>query len=287
MPFIFQGGAAVVTGAASGIGRATARALAARRCDLALADRHAAGLAETAAQAREWGVKVSEHVLDVADAAAVAALPDQVLAEHGKATILINNAGVSLVGTFAEVTLEEFRWLIEINFLAVVALTKGFLPTLMAQPQAQIVNISSIFGIIAPAEQTAYAASKFAVRGFSESLRHELAATTVGVTVVHPGGIKTAIATSARIAAAANAGVAEAAMREFTESALRTPPETAAAAIVGAIQRRSKRLLIGADAQALAAVQRLFPVSYWSVLGRLYQRYVLDERPPEAGGPQR
>ncbi|HEY1014312.1 MAG TPA: SDR family NAD(P)-dependent oxidoreductase, partial [Herpetosiphonaceae bacterium] len=214
-------------------------------------------------------------------------LPAQVLAEHPKVAILVNNAGVSLVGTFAEVTLEEFRWLIEINFLAVVGLTKGFLPTLLAQPQAQIVNISSIFGIIAPAEQTAYAASKFAVRGFSESLRHELAGTNVGVTVVHPGGIKTAIATSARIAAAADARLATAAMNEFTESALRTPPEAAAAAIVGAIQRRAKRLLIGADAQALAAVQRLFPVSYWSVLGRLYQRFVLDERPPEAGGRRR
>lgn len=271
MSLELKNGVAVVTGAASGIGRATALALAARGCHLALADRNAAGLAATAAQAR--GVRVSQHVLDVADGTAVAALPGQVLAEHGRASILLNNAGVALVGSFAEVTLDEFRWLIEINFLAVVALTKAFLPTLLAQPQAQIVNISSVFGIIAPAHQAAYAAAKFAVRGFSEALRHELAGGPVGVTVVHPGGVRTAIATSARVAAAADAARAASDAATFT-AALRTTPEQAAAALVRAIERRDTRLLIGVDARAIDLAQRLMPARYWGALNWLYARLI-------------
>jgi short-subunit dehydrogenase len=170
--FVLDGGVAVLTGAASGIGRATALALAGRGCHLALVDRDAEGLVETARRITARRVRVSQHVLDVTDDDAVLALPEAVLTEHGRVTILINNAGVSLVGRFEEVTMAEFRWLIEINFLAVVVLTKVFLPILLQQKKAQIVNISSLFGIIAPAEQTAYVAAKFAVRGFSESLRH-------------------------------------------------------------------------------------------------------------------
>lgn len=265
------GGVAVITGAAAGIGRATALELARRGCHLALADRDAARLAEVAALARMHGVQVSEHPLDVADAAAVAALPAQVLAAHGRVTLLINNAGVALAGSFAEVTLEEFRWLIEINFLGAVALTKAFLPTLLRQEHAQIVNISSVFGIIAPAHQVAYAAAKFALRGFSEALRHELAGTSVRVTVVHPGGVRTSIATSARVAAAADANAAAADAAAFT-ALLRTPPEAAAAAIVRAAERRAGRLLIGPDARLIDLVQRLLPVRYWGVLQWLFAR---------------
>ncbi|HEV2130542.1 MAG TPA: SDR family NAD(P)-dependent oxidoreductase, partial [Longimicrobiaceae bacterium] len=198
MKLVLQEGVAVVTGAASGIGRAMALALAARGCHLALVDRNAESLEETARQAEERGVRVSWHPLDVTDGDAISALPGAVLAQHGRVTILLNNAGVTLIGRFEEVTLEEFRWLLEVNFFAVVALTGAFLPILLRQEQAQIVNVSSLFGIIAPAEQTAYSASKFAVRGFSEALRHELEGSPVGVTVVHPGGVRTAIATSAR-----------------------------------------------------------------------------------------
>ena len=264
-----QHGVALITGAGSGIGRATALTLAARGCALALVDRNAAGLADTAAQAQTHPVRVSQYVLDVADSAALEALPAQVLAAHGRLTVLLNNAGVALAGTFEQLSLAEFRWLIEINFLAAVTLTKACLPSLLQQPQAQIVNVSSIFGIIAPAGQTAYAASKFAVRGFSEALRHELAGTPVGVTVVHPGGVKTGIALNARVAAAADAPQAAQAAADFT-ARLRTTPEQAAAQIVRAIERRADRLLIGGDAWLLAAVQRVWPVTYWGVVQRLF-----------------
>jgi short-subunit dehydrogenase len=264
---------AVVTGAASGIGHATALVLAGRGCHLALVDRNAEGLEATAAEARGRGVRVTTYHLDVTDAAAVAALPGQVLADHGKVTVLVNNAGVGLVGRFEELTLEEFRWLVEINFLAVVALTKAFLPLLARQERAQIANLSSLYGIVAPAEQTAYVAAKFAVRGFSESLRHELEGTSVGVTVIHPGGVRTNIATGSRIAAAADSQSARAARQAWHDAMLTKPPEQAAAAIVRAIERRQPRLLIGADAHAAVFLQWLMPVRYWQVMKLAYARF--------------
>jgi short-subunit dehydrogenase len=170
--------------------------------------------------------------------------------------------------------MEEFRWLVEINFLALVGVTKAFLPVLLRQDQAQIANISSIYGIIAPADQTAYVASKFAVRGFSESLRHELEGTGIGVTVIHPGGVRTGIATSARIAAAADQEVARASRQAFADAFLRLPPEQAAAAIVRAIERRQKRLLIGMDARAAALLQSILPVRYWRIIRLRYAAYL-------------
>ena len=189
---------AVLTGAGSGIGRALALALAQKNCHLALADLNTDALAETAAQARALGVRVSEHRLNVADREAVAALPEAVMAEHGKVDLLINNAGVALGGNFDQVSTENFDWLMSINFDAVVCMCRAFLPLLKQRPAARVINISSLFGLITPAGQTAYCASKFAVRGFSNALRLELKDTSVGVTVVHPGGVATAIASSAR-----------------------------------------------------------------------------------------
>lgn len=270
MTLTLSGGTAVVTGAASGIGRASALALAARGCHLALADRDAAGLAATAEAAAAHGVRVTRHVLDVADAAAVAALPEAVLAAHDDVRVLLNAAGTSLLGRFEEVTLEEFRWLLEINFFGTVAVTKAFLPVLMRQPRAQIANISSIFGVIAPAEQTAYVASKFAVRGFSEALRHELEGTPVGVTVIHPGGVRTPIAVNARVPAALDREQAAARASRFTRLALRLPAEVAAESIVNAIARRKKRLLIGHDARAAELLQRATPAHYWVLMRRRF-----------------
>jgi short-subunit dehydrogenase len=272
MSLDLTGAVAVVTGAASGIGRAVSLALADRGAHLALADRNADGLQATAERARTSGVTVSTHVVDVSDAEAVAALPDAVLAEHGRATVLMNNAGVSLVGRFEEVSMEEFRWLMEINLFAVVGLTKAFLPTLLAQERAHIVNVSSLFGLIAPAEQVAYATSKFAVRGFSEALRHELEDTSVGVTVVHPGGVATRIASDARVAAGADADEAARQMESFTARALTMTPEKAAGLIVRAVETQKKRLLIGADARAGDAVQRALPASYWRVARAQFER---------------
>ncbi|HYE27993.1 MAG TPA: SDR family oxidoreductase [Allosphingosinicella sp.] len=263
------GRTAVVTGAASGIGRGIALALARRGCDLALADLNEAGLAETAALAEAHGVTVSRHRLNVADRAAVAAFPAIVLAAHGRVDLLFNNAGVAIGGTFEQVAEEDFDWLMEINFRAVVRMTRAFLPLLRASDGARIVNISSLFGLIAPPGQTAYCASKFAVRGFSESLRRELEAegARIGVTVVHPGGVKTSIARNARPPRGINDPELEARKGDF-EKFLRMPPEKAGEIIVTGVERERPRVLVGNDARVMAILERLAPVSYWKLLGR-------------------
>lgn len=262
--FPLQGGVAVVTGAASGIGAALAETLAARGCGLALADVNTAGLRDVATRSRRPGVKVSEHRLDVADNEAVAAFPEAVLAEHGRVTVLVNNAGVALGGSFDQVSAADFDWLIAINFGGVVRMTRAFLPLLRCEPAAQLVNISSVFGIIAPPGQTAYAASKFAVRGFSEALRHELEGSPVGVTLVHPGGVRTAIAASARRTGLSNAETQ--AEIEIWTKFLRLDPAAAAERIVRGVEHREKRVLVGRDAQRITLIQRLFPVEYWRML---------------------
>jgi len=260
-----DGRTAVITGAGGGIGRAIAMSLARRRCNLALADVNETGLTGTAELAQKHGVRVSQHKLDVADRAAVAEFPNVVAAEHPRVDLLVNNAGVAVGGTFEQVTEEDFEWLFEINFWGVVRMTRAFLPLLRASGDARIVNLSSIYGVIAPPEQTAYSASKFAVRGFSEALRHELEGSGVGITVVHPGGVATAIAENARLPA----GVTEeeiARRRERYRKLLRLPPEIAGEIIVRAVERRQPRVLVGSDAKVISAIARLFPVSYWKLL---------------------
>ena len=260
-----DGRTAVITGAASGIGRAIAVSLARRRCHLALADVEENGLTDTANLARQHGVRVSQHRIDVADRAAVAEFPDVVAAQHSGVDLLVNNAGVAVGGTFDRVSETDFEWLFEINFWGVVRLTRAFLPLLRASGDARIVNLSSIYGVIAPPEQTAYAASKFAVRGFSEALRHELEGSGIGVTVVHPGGIATSIAENARLPA----GVTEeeiARRREKYRKLLRLPPEIAGEIIVRGVERRQSRVLVGSDAKAISLISRLFPASYWKLL---------------------
>ena len=259
---------AVVTGAAGGIGRAIAISLAGRGCHLALADVNEAGLAETARLIASNRVRVSRHVLDVADRGAVAAFPALVMAEHPGVDILVNNAGVAVGGTFDQVSEEDFEWLFNINFWGVVRMTRAFMPLLKASADARIVNLSSIFGIVAPPRETAYCASKFAVRGFSEALRHELAATRIGVTVVHPGGVATDIANHARAPAGTPADEI-ARRREEAKKFLKLPPARAGEVIVEAIEHRRPRVLIGSDAKILAAIERMMPVSYWQLLRRI------------------
>lgn len=268
-PMRLAGRTAMVTGAASGIGRAIAVSLATRGCHLALADVNADGLTETARLVRRDGLRVSTHRLDVADRAAVAAFPDVVAAEHPGVDLLVNNAGVAVGGTFAQVSEADFEWLFEINFWGVVRLTRAFLPVLRRSDDARIVNLSSVFGLVAPAGQVAYAASKFAVRGFSEGLRHELARTTVGVTVVHPGGVATAISDSARVPAGVPAAEVER-RRAAIKRQLRLPAAEAGELIVRGIERRRGRVLVGRDAAVLSLLARLAPARYWSLLsGRL------------------
>jgi short-subunit dehydrogenase len=193
-------------------------------------------------------------------------------------TLLVNNAGVALGGRFDQVTADEFDWLMAITFRAVVTLTRAFLPALKARPGSHLVNVSSIFGIFAPPGQAAYAASKFAVRGFSEALRHELAEDGVGVTVVHPGGIKTRIAETVRVGSGVSSEEYEQGRRQFAKL-LTMPPEKAAAQIVVAIENRRPRLLIGWSAKVPDVLVRLLPGSYWRLIARRAGRRV--------GPPQR
>lgn len=266
-----HGRTAVVTGAGSGIGRGIAQALAARGCNLALADINVAGLEETAALVPS--VQVSQHRIDVSDRAQCLALPAAVLAEHKRVDLLFNNAGVAVGGSFEQIDESDFDWLMSINFSAVVTLTRVFLPFLKQSDAARVVNMSSLFGLIAPPNSTAYCASKFAVRGFSESLRNELALakSTVGVTVVHPGGVNTSIARSARgprHVTNAEAAEAEKLREEFQQKFLKMPPVLAGQIIVKAVEKDAARVLVGSDAKFGALIERLAPVGYWKFLGR-------------------
>lgn len=266
--YLFAGGTAVLTGAASGIGAALADALAARQSHLALVDRDAAGVERVAARVRsaQPGLSVTVHVADLSETDRIPELARAVLAAHPRVTLLVNNAGVALGGRVSQTTMDDFDWVLDINLRAGVALTHALLPEL--RRGAHIVNVSSIFGIIAPAGQAAYAASKFGIRGFSEALRHELAPEGIGVTTVHPGGIATAIAANARMGAGVDE--AEAAQgRRAIDALLSIPAATAAAAIVTGVRRRRPRVLIGATATVPDLLARLLPGSYGRVLAVL------------------
>jgi len=270
------GGVAVVTGAGSGIGRELAKQLAREKMSLALADVNETTLQETLSQIGNAGAPVSTHVLNVADPKQVEQFAADVLARHKRVSLLINNAGVALHGTFEELSIADLEWLMGINFWGMVYGVRNFLPVLKREPRSRIVNLSSIFGIISPAGQTAYCASKFAVRGFTEALMHELEATTVGVTCVHPGGIKTPISRNARLGASANAAFHAAGIALFEKRLARTSPETAAARIVEGVKRGEPRILIGKDAIQLERLQRLFPVRYWKIMMRNLKKAAVD-----------
>jgi short-subunit dehydrogenase len=270
--FSFAGRTCVLTGAASGIGAALALNLAKRRAVLVLIDRDADGLARVAELARNMGATdVDTYVIDLSDGGDRLDLAAEVASRHGGADLLINNAGVALTGTFEQVSMADFDWLMEINLRAVVRMTKAFLPQLLNRPGSHLVNVSSLFGLIAPPMQVAYATSKFGVRGFTEALRHELAG-RVGVTVVHPGGIKTNIVANARISGPDPGGEQAARARAFAEAALTMPPEEAAQLIAAAIQARKPRLVISRLAKAVDVVARLTPSRYWDVNRRLTRR---------------
>ncbi len=257
---------AVITGAGSGIGRALAIELAERGCRLALSDVNAGGLAETTALLAN---QPFTQMLDVSDRDAVYAHADAVKREFGTAHVVINNAGVALSQTIEDLSYEDFEWLMGINFWGVVYGTKAFLPMLRAQDDGVIVNLSSIFGIVTLPTQGAYHAAKFAVRGFTETLRQELSGTGVSAVCVHPGGIKTNIARAARFYVSATGDSdRDKATRDFDKLA-RTTPEQAARTIIEGIEKRSPRVLIGADARMLDRLQRWLPVAYPKVLAKV------------------
>jgi short-subunit dehydrogenase len=257
----------VITGAASGIGRALAIKLAGEKiAGIAIADVNGAGLSETEQMVKTAGGSVSSHILDVANRLEMEDFVRAVVKKHGRATHIINNAGVSLFGDVEEVSLEDIEWLMGINFSGVVYGTKLFLPILREQNSAHIINVSSVFGFVAPPGNAAYAASKFAVRGFTEALRHELADSSIAVSLVHPGGIRTNIATNGKLGVAARDAERRATVNMFNQQLAKTLPETAADVIIRGIKGREPRILIGADARQISFFSRLFPRRYLKVM---------------------
>ena len=259
----------VITGAASGMGRTLTQRLAKEDiAGIAISDVNKEELDETAGLVGEQNLKLTTHIVDVADEEAMRQFVSDVVKEHGRATHVINNAGVALGGSVEEVSLSDIRWLMDINFWGVVYGTKFFLPVLKEQESAHIVNFSSLFGIIAPPGHATYCASKFAVRGFTECLRHELEDTNVSVSAVHPGGVKTNIANTARIGEHVELSEEEIAQRRARENRNldRTTPEQAAEIIVKGIKARNPRILVGFDSWLLSVISRIFPRRYFSII---------------------
>ncbi|MDB5900652.1 MAG: short-chain dehydrogenase, partial [Ramlibacter sp.] len=257
-----RGKVAAITGAGSGLGRALALGLARGGATVAVSDIDEAGLAETARQLAALGAAFGATRLDVADRAAVFAWANATAQAHGRVNLVINNAGVALAAAAESVRLEDFQWIMGINFWGVVHGTQAFLPHLRASGAGHVVNISSIFGIVAMPTQATYNASKFAVRGFTESLRMEMQAegAAIGVTCVHPGGIATNIARAGRIdpqLQRLTGQDADTFRRESDRMLQVTTPEAAARQVLAGVRRNASRVLVGRDARVLDIMQRL------------------------------
>ncbi len=261
------GRVAVVTGAASGIGLAVSRALVAKGCEVALVDVDPESLERAAEELRDRDAKLSTHVVDVASKAQMQALPAQVIEAHGHVHVLVNNAGVSVVGTLDEQSIEDLEWIIGINLWGVLYGCKFFLPHLCEEDEAHIVNISSLFGLIGVATQTSYSLTKFAVRGLSEALRAELGGTSVGLSVVYPGAIETNIIQAGRIASGDRRARLQ---RRFARRAI--PADRAARKIVRAIELDQMEVLIGRETHLIAWAKRLFPGLTHKQIERRYNR---------------
>lgn len=252
------------------MGRCLAQQLAAKGSSLALADVREDGLNETAELLRGAGGKVTKHIVDVAEEHQVKAFAADVERAHRRATVLFNNAGVALLGHLDEITLQQFRWLMDINFWGVVYGVTYFLPMLKKEKRAHIVNTSSLLGIFGAAGQGAYCASKFAVRGYTESLHHELLGTSVGVTCVHPGFVRTSIAEHAKVGQRAGATLRDESLTRFQKVA-RTDAAAAAAKILRGVELNKSRVLIGPDAYFVDLWQRLKPASYWNLIAKQFE----------------
>lgn len=270
----FKDCVAVVTGAGSGIGRQLAYQLADAGAVIAISDIDKENLEITKSEALKRGGKVVAKVLNVADQDAVFDYASSIEDELGKVNLVINNAGVALgSGPLWSTSIDDFKWLMDINFYGVLSGTKAFLPILMKSEWGHIVNISSIFGIVSIPEQTAYNASKFAVKGMTDALRQELelAGSNVSCTTVHPGGIKTNIARSARFIDHGHEGAQEERAKAVTDfdKLARTSPEQAAKQILNAVLKNKRRLLIGGDAKFLDFLQRIVPTNYSKIINMI------------------
>ena len=269
----YQGRTAVVTGAGSGIGRALSIALAGRGANLAVSDVDMAALEETVRLCHGAG-KVEPYRVDVADRRAMLEHAEEVASTFGGVHLVVNNAGVAVAGTIEETTLEDFDWLLGINLMGVIHGTKAFLPHLIASGDGHLVNLSSVFGLIAPAFNGAYSTAKFGVRGFTEALRQEMviAGHPVKVHSVHPGGIRTNIARNARTKPSAQAATRGKDPAEDFERVARTSPDKAAATILAGVDAGRTRILVGPDAYLIAAIPRLLGAGYVDIFGRVARR---------------
>ena len=250
---------AVVTGAGSGIGRALATALASEGARLALSDINEQGLAETAALLAP-GTDARTYTLDVSSEQAVFAHAEAVQRDFGTAHLLFNNAGTTLVGLFENQSMEEIRWLVNINLWGVMYGSKAFLPMMLAQREGCIVNMSSVLGLVGFPTHSAYNITKFAVRGLTESLWSELAGTGVEAICVHPGGIDTGFETRARVADSAD-------HREHhilgnMTKIMQTTPAACAADIIAGVRRGRRRIVTGRNSKLMFWLPRLFPQAY-------------------------
>ena len=269
----------VVTGAGSGIGAACAQALAAEGAYVVMTDIRA-DMLETAHKAIvEAGGRAETHIVDVSDRDAMFALADKVDKAHGGADLILNNAGVAHSATVADMTMDNFNWVMDIDFWGVVYGTQAFLPHFLKRGSGHVANVSSIFGLIGVPSQSAYNAAKYAVLGFSEALRHEMVEHNVGVTVIHPGGINTNIVRHARLSQGPNAEAEhEEAIIKFQELTM-TQPDKAAQIILKAIRKNKARVLVGPDALFVDFIRRIAPVKYLSLLPFLKNIGKKDDAP--------
>ena len=265
----FKNKVAAITGAGSGIGQQLAVLLAKQGCHLSLSDVNEKGLAETVELTKNANVRVTTKKVDVANRDEVKAWAAETVQNHGSVNMIFNNAGVALGSTVEGATYEELEWIVNINFWGVVYGTKEFLPYIKKTGDGHIINISSLFGLTAQPTQSAYNATKFAVRGFTESLRQELDIENVGVSAlcVHPGGIRTNIAKAAKMNDSLKSlGMNPQKSAQTFDKLLRCPPEEAARKILQAVQKNKRRLLIGNDAKVLDLIQRLLPTGYQRII---------------------
>jgi len=256
----------VITGAGSGMGREMALYAAREGALLAISDWNADGLAETVDLVKAAGAKeLRSDVVDVSDRAAVGTWASAVAEQFGKVNVVVNNAGVTVTGDFEEMSYEDFDWIVGVNFNGVINGTKEFLPHLIASGDGALVNISSLFGLISMPGQTAYNATKYAVRGFTEALREEMLINkhNVSVTCVHPGGIKTGIARNGRKTASENAAKID---ELFEKKLARMTAEKAAKIILDGTKAKKARVLVGIDAHIIHNLAKVVGSSYQDVV---------------------
>lgn len=261
----------VITGAGSGIGQALAIACAGEGARVAISDIDQAGLAATLHAIKDRGGVATARRLDVADRDAVYAYADEVVADYGVVHLLVNNAGVSLTGDLVDLDDADLEWIVGVNFWGVVHGSRAFLPHLIASGDGHLVTISSLFGLVSIPGQSAYNATKFAVRGLTEAIREEMlvAGHPVGVTVVHPGGVKTGIVRNGR--ASSQIDLAQVAA-EFDVELARTTADRAAATILRAVRRNQPRVLVGVDAHAVHQFARIIGARYQDVVAGVVRR---------------